>query len=357
MPKRGVTSRDVTCTHPGIRQQFGSSSVIAPNSFQGRSCAGANVAGLPVTSIVTRCRSVTLPRLSVPPQLRSVFTDDMLHGDHQVVEFAARGREISDRLDVLGFTPARVRLHCQDPIRAASLLMPLRGTNRQPVRSRTSLTLRPPAGARQSVALPGTAVAGSRLSRGNNSDAAGYLRGRGQNQNRGRVRDSRHRGVLRVDRSDHPCHHPARVGRALGRRWPPASQAGSFHTQRRLQLTQAGQSLGGYGDRATRIGWPPGCGSSRLGVVVRQDQPSKCAYRRRCVVPRSHFRVMALTNADTDCLRHSAAAATTTSPNPSRSVTGARSPSRHLPIVRSAGPDPGEANFPRPSGRGRRARC
>jgi hypothetical protein len=33
-------------------------------SFQGRSCAVANVAGLPVTSIVTRCRSVTLPRLS-----------------------------------------------------------------------------------------------------------------------------------------------------------------------------------------------------------------------------------------------------------------------------------------------------
>jgi hypothetical protein len=71
----------------------------------------------------------------VPPQLRSVFTDDMLHGDHQVVEFAARGREISDRLDVLGFTLARVRLHCQDPIRAASLLMPLRGTDRQPVRN------------------------------------------------------------------------------------------------------------------------------------------------------------------------------------------------------------------------------
>jgi hypothetical protein len=85
----------------------------------------------------------------VPPELRSVFTDDMLHGDHQVAEFAARGREIGDRLDVLGFTPARVRLHCQDPIRAASLLMPLRGSDRQPVRSRTSLTLRPPRSASQ----------------------------------------------------------------------------------------------------------------------------------------------------------------------------------------------------------------
>src|SRR2546430_706244 len=43
----------------------------------------------------------------VPPELLSVFTDEMYHS--RDCEFAAPGPVIADRLDILGFTPVRVR--------------------------------------------------------------------------------------------------------------------------------------------------------------------------------------------------------------------------------------------------------
>lgn len=44
----------------------------------------------------------------VPAELLSVFTADMSSADTDVVQFTAPGQVIADRLDVLGFTPARV---------------------------------------------------------------------------------------------------------------------------------------------------------------------------------------------------------------------------------------------------------